>query len=356
MADVVALLSDLIACRSDLPAGDEGALARRLHGELEQRGADELELVEVPRPGAAGAYVLARFGTPWRLVNVHLDTVPPNRGWSRDPFSAHVDGGRLYGLGAADTKGAIAAVLCALDAVRPRDTAILFSGDEEQQTRCMRRFLDGGRAAGITHAVVCEPTGLRLGTRHRGILMLTAKARGEGGHSSRADALPAPVAALARVAVAWDDWGRAQRSVGPSGFPGMCLNLAKLDGGVAFNVVPSEATLEVSLRPPPGVALGPLVDELSALARAVAPEVELAAPIAHPSFQTRDVAPFLACLGERGAPIDLAFWTEAALLSAAGIDAVVCGPGDIAQAHAPDEWVALDQLKAAEAAFTRLFA
>ncbi len=370
--DPVALLVELIGYDTHNPAGDELALAARLRDELAARRPDEVRLVEVARPpgdgrAGCGAYVLATWGTPRVVVNAHLDTVPANAGWSGDPWKARVQDGRVIGLGAADTKGAIAAILCALDETAPRDLAVLFSGDEELGGTVMRAVINdrasgagadrgGGALAGVTQAIVCEPTGCRAGTRHRGVCAIVAEYAGAGGHSSNADRMPAPIAELARVAVAWDEWGRARRAAGPPGFAGMCMNIAKLDGGVAFNVVPDRAALSISFRPPPGQELAPLLDELEAAGRALAPSATFKRVLAHPSFATRDLASFRRWLGAAcDDPIDLAFWTEAAVLSQAGIDAVVFGPGDIGQAHAPDEHVPVADLHAARAAFARLF-
>lgn len=354
VGDPVELLVELIGYDTHNPAGDEQRLAVRLEEELARRAPDELVRAAV----GPKAYVLAAWGTPRVMVNAHLDTVPANAGWSGDPWTARVEAGRVIGLGAADTKGAIAAVLAALDDAKPRDLAVLFSGDEELGGTVMRELVGGGRAAlaGVTQAIVCEPTGCRAGTRHRGVCAIVAEYAGAGGHSSNADRMPAPIAELARVAVAWDDWGRLRRSEGPPGFTGMCFNVAKLDGGVAFNVVPDRASLSISFRPPPGLALDPLLDELEAIGHAIAPSVTFRRILANPSFATRDLASFGRWLGPVcEAPADLAFWTEAAVLSEAGIDAVVFGPGDIGQAHAPDEWVAIDQLHRARATFVEMF-
>jgi acetylornithine deacetylase len=358
MSEVVELLSRLIRVDTHNPGGDEGALAQLLAGELSRRGADEVLRADVPRSGAIGAYVLARWGTPRLLLNAHIDTVPPNAGWSGDPYTPRrvtVDGTeRVVGLGACDTKGAIAAILSALDETRPRDLAVLFSGDEEHAGSCMRAFVQTGHLAGVEQAIVCEPTSCRAGTRHRGMLALEAQLDGHGGHSSRADELPAPLAELARLATAWADWGISQRPLGPEGFRGMCLNIAQLDGGIAFNVVPDGARLTMSVRPPPGGDMRAVRETLAAMARALVPAARLSAPVENPPFATRDLAAFRPWLGALcDAPVDLAFWTEAAVLSEHGVDAVVYGPGSIAQAHAPDEWVPVAELEAARALFTR---
>jgi acetylornithine deacetylase len=356
-ADPVRILSELVAFRSDVDEGEERPIAEHLAAILRARGADEVTITDVPRAsGKPSSSVYARFGTPRLLVNAHLDTVPPNADWSSDPFVPRIEGGRLYALGAADTKGAAAAILAALADARPKDTAILFSGDEEFSSVSMRAFLASAQHAGIERAVVCEPTNLRAGTRHRGIASFEVDVTGPGGHSSRADREPSPIAILSRLGVALDDWARARRDAGPKGFEGMCVNLAKLDGGVAFNVIPAHARLVVSLRPPPGADTKAIRAELEAMAQSVAPGATLRFTRDNAPFATGDLASFEPLLGDAaGAPIDLGFWTEAALLVASGIDAVVLGPGDIAQAHGPDEWVTIDELHRARDVFRAMF-
>lgn len=357
--DPVALLSELVSFRTDVAEGGERPLADRLAELLRQRGPDEVTVVDVPRaPGLkAASYVYARFGRPRLLVNAHLDTVPPNADWSADPFVPRIADGRLYALGAADTKGAAAAILCALDEVTPKDTGILFSGDEEFSSVVMRAFVASAHREGLERAIVCEPTNLRVGTRHRGLLSFEVTVTGPGGHSSHADTVTSPIALLSRVGVALDGWASRNKSFGPPGFPGMCVNLAKLGGGVAFNVIPAHATLEVSLRPPPDAQTSAIWAELEALVHEAVPEATFARLRDNPPFATRHLDAFEGLLGEAArAPIDLGFWTEAAMLAANGIDAVVLGPGDITQAHGPDEWVPIEELHAARELFRAVFA
>ncbi len=354
---VLEITERLIAMPTHNPGGDEPALAQYLATELRELRADAVDCQTFEIDGRRRAYVFARFGTPKLLVNAHIDTVPPNAGYSADPFKPRREGGRLVGLGTADTKGAIAAILAALGKSRPRDVGILFSGDEERDGNCIRAFIESPHKKGITQAIVCEPTNLKVGVRHRGIAVLEARILAEGGHSSRADALPAPIARLGGLAVAWHDWGQSRAHIGPPGYPGLCLNVASLDGGVAFNVIPSEATLTVSVRPPPGMENANMLRVLSNMAQSVAPESTLKITVDNPSFQSRAPAEFARWLGDFSKhPVDLGYWTEAAMLSQAGIDAVVFGPGDIAQAHGPDEWVEVAELERAAQAFVNVFA
>ena len=357
--DPQAVLSELVSYRSDVDGGDERRLADHYADLLRARNADDVSVVDVPRADGkkSASYVYARFGTPKLLVNVHLDTVPPNAAWSSDPFTARVDGGKLYALGAADTKGASAAILCALDEVTPRDTGILFSGDEEFSGVALRAFAKSPQLQGIESALVCEPTNLNIGTRHRGIMAFDVEVESAGGHSSKADLMPSPIGQLARAAVALDDWARKNKDLGPPGFPGMCVNLAKLEGGVAFNVIPARTKLTVSIRPPPGTDTNALLNELTELVKNIVPDGHMKWTHHNKPFATRELGRFEKLLGKgAGHSVDLGFWTEAAVLSDAGIDSVVIGTGDIAQAHGPDEWVIVEELNRARDLFRDVFA
>jgi acetylornithine deacetylase len=340
------------------PGGDELALCRHLAPQLAARGADEVTVVETGRgAGGPGGYVLARWGTPTLLLNAHVDTVPANTGWRRDPWTPVVEDGRVWGLGAADTKGAIAAILAATAAVRPEGVAVLFSGDEERGTAAVRAFLASPARAPIRHAIVCEPTARRAGVRHRGVLASEASLRGAGGHSSHADAMPAPVVTMARLALALDELGRAARGQGPADMPGLCMNVAALEGGVAFNVVPDAASLLWSIRPPPGFDRAGWDARVAERARAIDPAITVTPRIDHAPFACSDEPGLRARVGAHVADfVALDFWTEAALLEAAGIAAVVVGPGDIRAAHAPDESVTIADLEWAAAMFADVLA
>ncbi|HTL39061.1 MAG TPA: M20/M25/M40 family metallo-hydrolase [Kofleriaceae bacterium] len=366
MSRVSELLAELVAIPThqagpDGKGGNERRLCDHLAPLLRERGADEVIVGDAKRTdGSPGAYVFARWGTPRRVINAHVDTVPANAGWSRDPWKPHIEGGKLYGLGSADTKGAIAATLVALDAQRPTNAGVLFSGDEEAGSAVMHEFLKTPHATQIKEVIVCEPTARTAGIAHRGVIGQLATVTGEGGHSSKADFMPKPIAKLARLAVRIDDLGRQRLHTGPTGMRGICMNVAAIHGGVAFNVIPQRAVLEWSLRPYPGFdreawdsSVAAAINDVDAeewIARGLPsrpPEGErdqiaLSTPIDHAPFACDKLAdavrPFVKSVGS------LDFWTEAALYQAHGIDAIVIGPGDIGTAHAADEFVPLDDL------------
>jgi acetylornithine deacetylase len=363
MSRVADILAELVAIPThqagpDGKAGNERRLCDHLAPLLRERGADEVIVADAKRTdGSPGAYVFARWGTPRRIINAHVDTVPANAGWSRDPWQPHVEGGRLYGLGSCDTKGAIAATLVALDAQRPTHAGVLFSGDEEHGSHVMHAFLDTPHAKQVVQAIVCEPTARVAGIAHRGVIGQIAAVDGEGGHSSKADYMPRPIAKLARLATKIEHLGWARLHDGPPGMTGVCMNIAAIHGGVAFNVIPQRGSLEWSLRPAPGfdrarwdsdVALA--ISQADEEDRAARPPqrgtardaITLTTPVDHAPFACDALAdavrPFVAKVGS------LDFWTEAALYQQHGIDAIVVGPGDIGQAHAADEFVTLEDL------------
>ncbi|MBL9016047.1 MAG: M20/M25/M40 family metallo-hydrolase [Myxococcales bacterium] len=359
MSAAAELLAKLIAfptqqANATRGPGDERALCEHVAPLLRERGADDVVVHTATRTdGSPGAYVFARWGTPKRIINVHVDTVPANDGWTRDPWTAHIEDGKLYGLGAADTKGAMAATLVALERERARDFGVLFSGDEEAGSRVMEAFLATPEARAIEEVIVCEPTARAAGTAHRGVLGQKATLLGPGGHSSKADLLPKPLAQLARLAVGLDDAGLRRLHDGPAGMTGTCLNIAGLAGGIAFNVIPARGELEWSLRPYPGFDRAAWDAEVARLVAAIDPAIALAVTIDHAPFACESpLVELCRPFAQRVGPLD--FWTEAALWAEHGKAAIVIGPGDIAQAHAADEFVSLEDLAWAVDLFAEL--
>jgi len=350
---LISTLEQLVAFDTRNPKGEELPMAEHLAKALAVLGAGRVEVIQ--HAGHASTFAVFGDGAPTRILNAHIDTVPDNSGYSGDPLKLTRSGSRLVGLGSADTKGAIAAILEAIarrreNGAKPASTAILFSGDEELGGQAIRHFLSSDRIRGLTHAIVCEPTGCRVGRRHRGLQAFRLRARSQGGHSSLAGQVKNPLTYLARVAVELDALGMRNHDLGPEGLKGICLNIAGLDGGVAFNVIPSMSVLTVSVRPSPGVDREGLLREIRVLAtQAAAPlTLEWEDVAYNPAFATRDLNAFGALLGSRiDSPIDLPYGTEAGQFVETGIDAVVYGPGRVEQAHAADEFVELDELEEA---------
>lgn len=288
-------------------------------------------------------------GRPKVLFNVHLDTVPAGDGWSSDPLRLEVLDGRAYGRGACDIKGAAAALLT-LAEQGAQHLALLFTSDEEGAGGCcVERFLAAGEGQRFEQVVVAEPTRCRAVLGHRGFLSVKVRFRGTPGHSSEARALRDNANhRMARWAARALD-AAALRKASPED-PGSCFNLGLLQGGTKSNVIAGGAFVHWSARLRPGESNEEFLREIQACAREgddVSWEVPFqGAPLPAASRDDEAAQAFCGQLElPMGRPVD--FWTEASLFSTAGLSALVLGPGDIEQAHASDEWVALDQLQTA---------
>ena len=308
---------------------------------------------EVTDHGDGAVSLFAVRGNPTRLFNVHLDTVPDSPAWTADPLKLRVADDRAIGLGACDIKGAAAALIAAANATTG-DAAFLFSSDEEaNDPRCIAAFLD--RDHGFAEAIVAEPTRCEAVLAHRGISSVVLDFRGEAGHASGANALAANAL---HQAMRWGSnalalvEGEAHARFG--GLTGLRFNIGKVGGGIKANVIAPSAEVRFGFRPLPSQSIDGLHARFGACAAAGALEryeetfrgPPLPAGDTASAEERRLAARDLA--DELGLPIGNAvdFWTEASLFSQAGLTALVFGPGDIAQAHTADEWVALDQLDA----------
>ncbi len=318
--------------------------------------------ITVTDHGAGAVSMLAVRGAPTRVFNVHLDTVPSSEAWSADPHVLRVTADRAIGLGACDIKGAAAALVAAAE-VTTGDAAFLFTTDEEaNDARCLAAFLASDH--GFTEAIVAEPTMGEAVLAHRGISSVQMRFSGKAGHASGAHAMQA--SALHQT-VRWGgralDFVEAQAHARFGGLTGLRFNIGRVEGGIKANMIAPSAEVRFGFRPLPSMAL----DDLHATFRGFAPEGVLASyeelfrgpPLPaggsldeaeRRRLAARDLAEGL------GLPIGNAvdFWTEASLFSEGGLTAFVFGPGDIAQAHTADEWVALDQLDAYARHVTRL--
>ncbi|MBW3550132.1 MAG: acetylornithine deacetylase [Proteobacteria bacterium] len=317
--------------------------------------------VEVLDHGDGAVSMLAVRGQPARVFNVHLDTVPASKAWSADPHLLRVAGERAVGLGACDIKGAAAGLLAAA-AVTTGAAAFLFSTDEEaNDARCIKAFL--AREHGFSEAIIAEPTRCEAVLAHRGINSVLMRFRGHAGHASGADALQA---SALHQAIRWGsralDLVEAESHQRFGGLTGLRFNIGRLEGGIKANMIAPDAQLRFGFRPLPSMSIDALHQRFGALVDAAAiehyeetfrgPPLPLGdiASAEDRRLQARDLAEALEL--PIGNAVD--FWTEASLFSAAGLTAIVYGPGDIAQAHTADEWVALEQLQRYAESLTRI--
>ena len=296
----------------------------------------------------------ATRGNPNVLFNVHLDTVQIGTGWSREPLKLTVEDKRAFGRGVCDIKGAAAALLAiAEDTDLP--LALLFSTDEEgANSCCIRNFTDSMAKDDYAAVIVAEPTQCQAVLGHRGYLSVLGEFAGKPGHSSEPRGLTDnaihQACMWASAAVTYADKESEKGR-------GLCFNIGTIGGGSGSNVIAGDARVHWSARIPPGGDSNVTLTSICNLTEA-ASAVDWNArfngsPL--PAYGSSDQAARNFCEQNDvliGNAVD--FWTEAALFSAAGLPAIVLGPGNIEQAHSADEWVDLDQLLLAAEIYQRL--
>jgi acetylornithine deacetylase len=330
-AAVLALHRDLVEIPS--VSGEEARIAAFVEAYLRDRGAAVRRL---------GNNLVATAGRgPRLLLNSHLDTVPPAAGWSREPWRAASEDGRVYGLGSNDAKASVAAMMTALCEVAagggPCEVTLLLAAEEETGGEGTERVWpllrrEGLRPEGV---VVGEPTGLDIARAQKGLLILELLAEGDACHSAHARALGArnairtlagDIAALEAV-----DLGPEHPLLGAT-----TLEPTLLRAGERRNMVPGEASLYLDLRTVPGVA----PEELTArVRRAVKSRVRVHSDRLRPTECPSDAAILAAARAARPEARVTGSRTMSDMVFFEGAPAIKCGPGESDRSHRPDEYV-----------------
>lgn len=362
LEDIASLIAtpSVSSVRPELDMGN-AALIEVLAERLEHDGF-AVELMELGGHGSARkANLIATRGRgPGGLVLAgHTDTVPFDEGqWSSDPFRATERDGKLYGLGTSDMKSFLAIALEAArraGALEPRRPLIVLATADEECGMEGARALVRAQRPQAAYAVIGEPTSLRPVRMHKGVTMEMLRLLGKSGHSSDpelgASALEGMRVALEAIARVRSDVQREHRrdDLHP---PVTTLNLGNVHGGDNPNRICASCELQFDLRVLPGMdAAAVLARVRGEIARAIdgmglAMEARsLHEPV--PPFETPATSALVRAAAEltgheAGA---VAFGTEAPFLRELGIETLVLGPGDIAVAHQPDEYLVLDRIE-----------
>jgi acetylornithine deacetylase/succinyl-diaminopimelate desuccinylase-like protein len=352
VAGVAGLAQDLVridsrSSRPNIPVADrlEGALAA-IPGLVVER-TDYTDA-----SGTAKRVLVAARGQGGLALSGHMDTVP-DTGWTDDPWSGRIDAdGRLHGLGSVDMKGPIAAII-GVAAALPVQTPVclLITTDEETTKEGARAIVERSRlarAAAPRGIVVAEPTGMRAVRGHRSSILFTVTATGVQAHSSTGRGVNANWT-LAPFLTAMHDLHNLVRNTpewrNPAYDPPFGdFNLVIDNHGAPVNMTVPRATVQIKFRYAAGLDPAPIVAAVRTAADtagmmldvfAEGPPLEL--PPDHPL-----VAATLAVTGERAAAT-APFGTDAAVLQSLA-PCIVLGPGDIAVAHTPDEYVRVSDL------------
>lgn len=329
----------------------------------------------VPNATATKANLFASIGPTnddGVVLSGHTDVVPvEGQHWASDPFSLTRRHDRVYGRGTTDMKGFLACVLAAAERARrlplTRPLHIAFSHDEEIGCIGVRGMLDDLKARDFNAAlcIVGEPTSMQPVTGHKGKLAARASCRGVPGHSSMApELLNAIHLACETVGAIRDVQDRLAKTGARDpayAVPYSTAHAGLIRGGDVLNVVPSSAYVDLEIRHLAEDDVNALLCEIVARAEArIMPSIARF-PQAGVEFDIRNAYPglsieenshalcFVQPLLPEPTPAKVSFGTEAGLfVEKLGLPTVIVGPGDMAQGHQPDEFIALDQLHACD--------
>jgi succinyl-diaminopimelate desuccinylase len=406
--DVVGLSEALIRIASPNPPSEERAVAEWLAGWLREAGI-AAQVLGVGTHDAPQANVLARVAggsgdRPPFIFCGHLDTVPAGEGtWAREPLAPARDGGRLYGLGAADMKGAVAAMCVAAARIAAigglvGELILAFTSGEETGSRGARALAESGALDGASGVLIGEPTRNRVGIAEKGGIWLDVVVTGRTAHGSLPQLGANAVAGLAEALVALErvtagagdevQGGKrttAQRLLAAAlhrpahamlGEP--TLAVTRITGGVASNVVPDRASAVLDIRTLPGQPGQAILDAVQAVVtevvgrRGLGSEVRsrgerMALEMPGEHTLVKACAEAVAAVTRRAAEhYALTGATDATELvprvraadgdggASGGLPFVICGPGEMAQAHQPDEWVSVEALEESVEIYERL--
>ncbi|MCR4374852.1 MAG: M20/M25/M40 family metallo-hydrolase [Acidobacteria bacterium] len=352
-----ALLADLVSVNSVNPslvpgAPGEAAVADVAAHALRAGGLDVVFQEAAPgRPNVIGV-LDGRESGPAIMLCGHLDTVGVEG--MTDPFTPRVDGGRLYGRGAQDMKGGVAAMIAAAVALAPTWTRgrllVACVADEEYESLGAEALVKAWTADA---AIVTEPTDLTLAVGHKGFAWLEIVTHGRAAHGSRPREGRDAIVDMARVLLTLEAHDRALQSRAPSEYQGTAsLHASIISGGRELSVYPDRCVLQMERRTVSGeddgvvlAEVGAMLDTLGAADARFRGDARLMT--SRPPYRLSPSAPLptalAAALASRGlpaGPVGMSFWTDAAILAGAGIPSVLFGPGG-AGLHSVEEYVNL---------------
>lgn len=361
--DIIQLMQTLIAtpsisCTSaELDQGNR-AVVDTLAGWLEDLGFN-IEIQPVNNDGSkANLIATIGKGSNGLVLAGHTDTVPfdDNR-WQSDPFRLTEKNDCFYGLGTADMKSFFALVI---DAIRDlplsglQQPLIILATADEETSMNGARVLNKSQLSGARFVVVGEPTGLKPVRMHKGIMMEAIRLSGLAGHSSNPALGNSALEAMHRVMTELLRWREQLQTTYKNPLfeiPVPTMNLGHIHGGDNPNRICGHCELHIDIRPLPGMSIIELRHELESrlqqtLAGTMISYETEALFDGVPAVETPAESSLVKTV-ERLTGVSsqaVAFSTEAPFYNRLGLDSVVLGPGDISQAHQPDEYLALAQI------------
>lgn len=311
------------------------------------------------------------------VLSGHTDVVPVDgQDWHTDPFTLVEKEGLLFGRGSADMKGFIAVALALVPEFLKQDLRVplhlAFSCDEEVGCKGVRPLVDYLR----THprkpsaAIIGEPTSMRVVNGHKSAVRFTTEVTGHESHSALTDkgvnAIMVAAEIIHEISQIREDFIALGDPTDRYDPPYSTIHVGVISGGTANNIVPKTCSFNWETRLLPTADNDYVPNRIKALTQKLQPAMKAVSPDAGIFFEQANAVPGLAA--EQDSPAELlalrcshsnsthtvSYCTEAGLFQQAGIPAVVCGPGSIEQAHKPDEFIAVSELRKCEGFLRRV--
>lgn len=341
----------------------------------------DIESTLVPSEDGRKANLFATIGPddqPGIVLSGHTDVVPvEGQNWSSDPFKLTSRGGKLYGRGSADMKGFLAACLTMAHSAVERDLKVpihfAFSYDEEVGCIGVRRLIAmlKDMKPRPRFCLVGEPTLMQVATAHKGKVSSRVTAHGLEAHSSLAplgiNAIHMAIDLINEIRALQSEVAETGAKDGDYDVAYTTLHVGKIAGGEVINIVPNRCSFDFEIRylpqDDPELLMTRIRDKAEAIAEAAREHhpgalMEFAPLVSYPALDTpadSEAVNFVRALTGGNSTGKITFGTEGGLYQQElGIPAVICGPGSIAVAHKPDEYVAEDQLKLCDDMLARL--
>lgn len=311
------------------------------------------------------------------ILSGHTDVVPVDgQVWTGDPFRVRERDGTLIGRGVADMKGFVAVALAkvpeAVARVRRAPLHLAFTFDEEVGCLGVQQLAPilGGRSPRPRACIIGEPTSMKPVTQHKGKHSLRCHAHGLECHSAQAHRGVNAVEAAAELVAHLRSMTRRFRDHGPfdPDFdpPYTTVHSGRIEGGTLVNIVPKHCAFDFEVRHIPSHDASEILREIHAEAERIGVEMRRVFDRAGFEFETVSAVPALSTAPDaevvtlvRQATgsndvMKVSFGTEGGVYQDAGIPTVICGPGSVDQAHKPDEWIAIDQIRQCEVFVDRI--
>lgn len=376
MSAVVELLQELVRIPSVNPQGDpgishtgEGEIAQFVGDYLVKLGMEvELQFVEKDRPNVIGR-LKSKSSRHHLLLGPHLDTVSVT-GMTIDPFGGVLQNGRIWGRGATDTKGPMAAMLVALSGMVqekrvPQDTDIWFLGlmGEESGNDGIDFLMNSDffekKGVKPSFGIAGEPTDLKIVHRHKGALWIRIRTKGKSCHASRADLGENAILKMRKVMdYVTDELPQAYAHLEDAQLGKCSFNLTTIRGGSKVNIIPDVCEIEIDHRSLPQESHAEVIERI----RKALPECEVEVISDRPGLDTSSDNPYIQRLADvlchQSSAMDhrliltVAPWfADCSLMAKKGIPAIAFGPGSIQQAHTKDEFIEISELEKGETVF-----